>query len=115
MKPADLSKLHAQAVAAEDHARRVRIEIERQIAAVEAAQASDAVEAELDEIDDNGKVWVSSAIAARLVGASQASIRRWADAGRIECRRTSTGTRRYRRTSVEGAKVLRLTKCVMDS
>ncbi len=45
--------------------------------------------------------WISTKETARLLGVGPTTLRRWADAGKIVCRRTAGGHRRFLRASIE--------------
>ncbi|HXH20916.1 MAG TPA: helix-turn-helix domain-containing protein [Dehalococcoidia bacterium] len=47
------------------------------------------------------RVWVSIGEAARLIGVSEPTLRKWTDSGRIAVFRTPGGHRRYLRSEIE--------------
>jgi excisionase family DNA binding protein len=47
------------------------------------------------------RVWVSLGEAARLIGVSEPTLRKWTDSGRIAVFRTPGGHRRYLRSEIE--------------
>ncbi|MEE4275577.1 MAG: GAF domain-containing protein, partial [Thermoleophilia bacterium] len=51
----------------------------------------------------NGGDWLRLTEAARLLGVSQSTLRRWSDTGQLACYRSAGGHRRYRRADVEAA------------
>ena len=48
-----------------------------------------------------GTATMRLAAAAELLGVSQHTLRRWADAGKVPCRRTVGGQRRFRRSDIQ--------------
>jgi len=52
--------------------------------------------------DDDRQLVFTSSQAARYVGVSLATIRRWTDAGHISCYRTPGGQRRFSRDQLDG-------------
>ena len=48
-----------------------------------------------------GKTWLRLTAAAGVLGVSEHTLRRWADAGRVPCRRSPGGQRRFRRADLE--------------
>jgi diguanylate cyclase (GGDEF)-like protein/excisionase family DNA binding protein len=51
----------------------------------------------------NGGEWLRLTEAARLLGISTTTLRRWSDTGQLACYRSAGGHRRYRRADVEAA------------
>jgi excisionase family DNA binding protein len=54
------------------------------------------------QIHDDRQLVFTSSQAARYVGVSLATIRRWTDAGHISCYRTPGGQRRFSRDQLDG-------------
>jgi excisionase family DNA binding protein len=54
------------------------------------------------QIHDERQLVFTSSQAARYVGVSLATIRRWTDAGHISCYRTPGGQRRFSRDQLDG-------------
>ena len=56
----------------------------------------------LPQADDDRRLMFTSSQAARYLGVSLATIRRWTDAGHIACYRTPGGQRRFSRDQLDG-------------
>ena len=51
--------------------------------------------------DDGRRDWMRLAEAAALLAVSPSTLRRWGDAGKVACRRTPGGQRRFDRAEIE--------------